>query len=124
MNRRFLILMLAGSLLVSLDPADAQTPETVSNASTELSVAIRAVNDVVEAGSPVEVETTFKNESNHRIPYGVSDGLDYTRYDVRDSGGTNPSQGSGVLSSWVKVSAPMTTHLRTRMQESWDHTKP
>jgi hypothetical protein len=90
MNNVLLTIVLVGSLMTGFAAAHPQAPQPGGNVSPELSVTIRALNEIVDAGSPIEVETTFKNESDHLIPYATSDGRDYTRYDVRDSAGNQP----------------------------------
>jgi hypothetical protein len=88
--KQALSFLLAHWLVAVVGAAGAQAAQAPQNLPLELSVTIRPVKDTVQAGSAVEVETTFKNESDHPIPYGVSDGRDYTRFDVRDSAGNQP----------------------------------
>ncbi len=88
--KQVLSLLLVQWVVAAVGAAGVQGAQSPQNLPPELSVAIRAVKDAVQAGSSVEVETTFKNESEHPIRYEISDGYDYSRFDVRDGAGNQP----------------------------------
>jgi hypothetical protein len=85
--KRALTLVLAQLVLAGVGAARAQSAQPSENLPPPLSLTIRAVKDVVQAGSPVEVEVTATNVSDHRAIYLISG---HTAFDVRDSAGDEP----------------------------------
>jgi len=55
-----------------------------------LSLTIHALNDVVQAGSPVEVEVTAENVSNRRAIYVIPGATYYMAFDVHDNSANPP----------------------------------
>lgn len=70
--------------------AHAQSAQSVKSLPAPLSLTIRPMHEVVQAGSPVEVEVTAKNVSDRPAIYLISGHTYYAAFDVRDSAGDQP----------------------------------
>ena len=83
-------LLLAQLLLAGVGMARAQSAQPNENLPAPLSLTIRAVKDVVQAGSPVEVEVTAKNISDRPVEYLIPGHTYYAAFDIRDNAGDPP----------------------------------
>jgi hypothetical protein len=79
---------LAGFLLVGAHAASAQSAPL--SGPGPLALTIRAVQDVVEVGSPVVLEVTAKNISDRMAGLATWGPIEYTEFDVHDSAGNQP----------------------------------
>ena len=83
-------MVLGGLVLVGICTANSQAPQGGGKQGPPLSLTIRPVKDVVEAGSPVDIEVTATNHSDREVIYETWGSMYYLKFDVRDSAG-NPA---------------------------------
>lgn len=88
--RIVLSVLLGGLVLVGICTANAQAPQDGGKQGPALSLTIRPVKDVVEAGSPVDIEVTATNNSDREVIYKTWGAMCYLKFDVRNSAG-NPA---------------------------------
>ena len=84
-----LSVVLCGLVAVGICSAKLPTPQDSAKQEPQLSLTIRLVKNVVEAGSPVDMEVTATNNSDHAVIYYRTFTY-YLKFDVRDSAG-NPA---------------------------------
>src|ERR1035437_728832 len=83
-------LLLAQLALAGVVTGRSQSAPSAQNSPPPLSLRIRLVKDVVQVGSPVDVEATIENVSDHFAAYVLWGEDESTKFDVRDAEGNQP----------------------------------
>jgi len=84
-----LSLFFAQMILAGVGTTKAQSTQPNGN-QPPISITIRALNDVVQAGAPVVMEIMAKNVSDRAAIFEIPDTTYYMAFDVRDSAGNPP----------------------------------
>ncbi|MDR3674358.1 MAG: hypothetical protein P4N24_02635 [Acidobacteriota bacterium] len=90
-----LSLFVAGSILAGVCTARAQLGPPAQTVPAPFLLTIRAVDEDVQAGSPLAVEVTVKNNSQRLEAYLTWGPIYYRKFDVRDSAGNRPLTARG-----------------------------
>ena len=92
-------LLLAQLVFAGAGTARAQSAQPNENLPAPLSLTIRPIKDVVQAGSPVDLEVTAKNVSGRPAIYLIPGNTYYAAFDIRDNAGDPPltRQGRALL---------------------------
>jgi hypothetical protein len=80
--------LLCELVFVAVCTSKAQAPQGSGRQEPPLSLAAKPVKDVVEAGSPVDIEVTVTNNSNRALTYQTWGVMDFLKFDVRDEAGS------------------------------------